>query len=487
MPEHWLSFIVSSYYCLTGGAVRPKALGKKTSFTGHHMILGLLVVAGAENGKSKEQNSPLGKGNFFVDREGNIRVFESAVIRNDVFSTGDLWIGKGAVIEGNASADGDLIMERDSRVAGSIRVKGSVNFKQNALVLGEVEIGGSVYRGNNPPEHLFRRKYPAPQGEDFFASEGSDLEADVSTLLEGRKLKGGVVTVIHEKRSEISYAILRRMSSEGSACMIIGREPPERLQSTRGIRIDDENVIWLTNLVGRRCVNPTHLSSVLNALTRFLDGNRRGLVLLDGVEYLITNNGFDQVLKFINKIEDMIITSGITVLVTVDPRTLDAQNLALIERGAETILSMERQSDEKGLARQELEEMLKEETVRRQQLEDRLDGYLYRIESAISTAQARPPGESRNEAEIKELEGARDTIRTELRTLEQRMEEKERELLETLDRKIGEIREGEGRKDLVATMEEQLRENSELLLKAVLLAERLSTEKLQRSEDSQDD
>lgn len=458
---------------------------KSIRFRGHHPILNLLVVAGADNGKSKEQDGPLGRGNYFVDREGNIRVFESAVIKNDVFSTGDLWIGKAARIEGNASVEGDLIMERDSRVAGSIRVKGSVNFKQNALVQGEVEIGGSVYRGNNPPEHLFRRKYPVPQGEDFISSEGSDLDADVSTLLEGRKLKGGVVTVIHEKRSEISYAILRRMSSEGTACMIIGREPPERLQSTRGIRIDDENVIWLTNLVGRRCVNPTHLSSVLSALTRFLDGNRRGLVLLDGVEYLITNNGFDQVLKFINKIEDMIITSGITVLVTVDPRTLDAQNLALIERGAETILSMERPSDEKGLARQELEEMLKEETVRRQQLEDRLDGYLYRIESAISTAQAGPAGGKRSESEIKELEGARDTIRTELRTLEQRMEEKERELLETLDRKIGEIKEGESRKDLVSTMEEQLRENSELLLKAVLLAEKLSTEKLHRSEGSE--
>ncbi len=442
----------------------------------------VLMVAGS-GGSHSDDAGTLGHGGYFVDREGNIRVFESAVIKSDISSAGDLWVGKGASIEGNAAVEGDLVMESDSRIGGSITVKGSANFKQNSVVGGKVEIGGAVYRGNNPPEHLFRRKYPSSVTDESAQSEPLNIESEMETVLEGRKLKEGAVTIMHEKKAEVSYALVRRASAQGQSCMIIGREPPERLRNVRGIRIDDENVIWLTNLVGRRCVNPTHLSSVLNSLTRFLDANRNGLVLIDGIEYLITNNGFDQVLKFVNKIEDMIKTSSASFLITLDPRTLDAQNLALVERGAETIMSAERARDDKGLLQQEFEERLKEESVRRQQLEDRLDGYLYRIENVISAAQSRPQTEQGiSNEDISELQGARDTIKTELRTLEERIEEKERELLETLDRKIGEIRGDDSRKDLVSSMEEQLRENSELLLKAVLLAEKLSSEKLEKVE-----
>ena len=448
-------------------------------------FLPFMMAAGTNGGKTGEDAETLGRGTYFTDREGNIRVFESAVVRGDVHSTGDLWVGKGALVEGNATVEGDLIMESDSRVSGSITVKGSANFKQNSVVGGKVEISGAVYRGNNPPEHLFRRKY-VDIGEELPAQpQGNFAEREISFILHGRKLQEGCLTIVHEKRAEMSYAIVRQMTNDGLPCMIIGREPPERIHSIRGIRIDDENVIWLTNLVGRRCVNPTHLSSVLNSLTKFLDSNSAGILFIDGIEYLITNNGFDQVLKFMNKIEDMIITSGISFLITIDPRTLDAQNLALIERGAESIISSEKQQEERSTMHAEFEERLKEESVRRQQLEDRLDGYLSRIEGAITAAQSRPPGEgSPGGGDVRDLEGARDTIRSELKTLEQKIEEKEREFIETLDRRIGEIRGDESRKDLVESMEEQLRENSELLLKAVLLAEKLSTEKLQKVENS---
>ncbi len=447
--------------------------------------LSVILAAGTSSDKDGNESEPLGRGGYFTDREGNIRVFEAAVIRSDIHSSGDLWIGRKALIDGNAIVEGDLIMESDSRINGSISVTGSANFKQNSSVGGKVEITGAAYRGNNPPDHLFRRKYPPAEGDEDVSPAKRFTETDVQSLLHGRTLQEGSITIVHEKRAEASYAIVRYTAADGIPCMIIGREPPDRLQSVRGIRVDEENVIWLTNLVGRRCVNPTHLGSVLNALTRFLDSNSKGLVLIDGIEYLITNNGFDQVLKFINKIEDMIITSGIAFLVTLDPRTLDAQHLALIERGAESIITSDRQQEERTPLAQDFEERLKEESLRRQQLEDRLDGYLYRIESAITAAQARPQGERMDaEEDIRELEGARDTIRSELKTLEQRIEEKERELLETLDRKIGEIRGEDSRKDLITSMEEQLRENSELLLKAVLLAEKLSAEKLQKVENA---
>ena len=58
------------------------------------------------------------------------------------------------------------------------------------------------------------------------------------------------------------------------------------------------------------------------------------------------------------------------------------------------------------------------------------------------------------------------------------MRNRETELLRTIDDRLRELTEPEGKQRALNEMEQQLRENSGLLLKAVLLAERLSTEKV---------
>ncbi len=420
----------------------------------------------------------------FTDREGNVSVFASSTIKTSIESKCDVWIGRDAMIDGNVSAGGDLIMETNSKIGGSVRVGGSAQFKDGSAVLGDVNIQGSVYRGNNPPEHIFKHKKTGIRQRDSGSpGELPDIADEVASLISNGKMQPGSVVIIQEKKTDLSYALIRRLSNEGVQCMIIGREPPERVQSVRSIRVNEGDVIWLTTLVGRRCVNPTHLGVVQSSLTKFIDSNRRGIVLVDGLEYLISNNGFEAVLKFINRIEDMIITTGITVVVSVDPRTLDAQHLALIERGSETVYSDSSAEETETVLSTEIEEKLKEEAVRRQQLEDRLDNYISRIENAIvmtkSGNEAVQDGQS---ARLKELEGAREIIRDEMMAAEKNMRNREAELLETIEVRFRELTEPESRRSALNDLERQLRENSGLLLKAVLLAERLSMDKVRAEE-----
>ncbi len=443
-------------------------------------LCGILALAEAGQSPPDKQRDDYPADRVFTDREGNVSIFASSTIKSDIASTADLWIGTDTVIEGNVTVDGDLIMEKSSKINGSCRVRGSANFKDNAAILGEVSIQGSVYRGNNPPEHIFKRVRPAARLKDTGnAGELPDIADEVEALISNGKIQPGSVVIIQEKKTYLSYALIRRLSNEGMKCMIIGREPPERVQSVRFIRINEDDVIWLTTLVGKRCVNPTHLGNVQNSLTRFIDSSRRGIVLIDGLEYLISNNGFDAVLKFINRIEDMIITTGTTVVVSIDPRTLDAQHLALIERGSETVYSDNSNEETGTTLSAEIEERLKEEAVRRQQLEDRLDGYLSRIENAIVSVRTENlvPQEGRL-ARLNDLESAREIIKEEMKTVEENMRDREVELLRTIDVKLRELTEPEGKQHALNELEQQLRENSGLLLKAVLLAERLSMEKV---------
>jgi hypothetical protein len=442
-------------------------------------ILALSETAG--NGEEAERHAAK-TDRFFVDREGNMSIFEASTIEDDVIAKGDLWMGKNSTVSGRVQIEGDLIMEANARILGSAFVKGSAHFKENAVIAGEVNIIGAVYRGNNPPEHMFRNRRRGLHAMKLKSSmETEGVENEIDRLIDSDKLQTGTLVIVQERKTDLSYSLIRRFAATGTPCMIIGREPPERVRSVRMIEIEDEQVLWLTTLVGRRCVNPTHLGSIQNTIGHFIDSSVRGVVLIDGVEYLISNNGFEAVLRFINKIEDMIITTGTTVVVSIDPRTLDAMHLALIERGAETIYRQET-SEQTGGTESEIEERLKEETVRRQQLEDRLDEYLSRIENAIMTVKAGTQISSEgHKLNINELEAAKEAISQEVARLEENLKRRETELISVLEHKIESYGARTERNASVEEMERQLKDNSELLLKAVLLAEKLS---LQRRDGS---
>jgi hypothetical protein len=69
-------------------------------------------------------------------------------------------------------------------------------------------------------------------------------------------------------------------------------------------------------------------------------------MLLDGVEYLISNNGFDAVLRFIRRLVDDFSESGCILLVVISPFTLKQQELKIIEREMEVLKPQEKNNKE---------------------------------------------------------------------------------------------------------------------------------------------
>ncbi|MEM3852380.1 MAG: DUF835 domain-containing protein [Methanomassiliicoccales archaeon] len=377
---------------------------------------------------------------YFQDMEGNIRIFEKAEISEDIHADGDLWIGREAVIRASVYVAGDLIMEMDSRIEGSATVRGSANFKDGSRINGRVQIDGVVYRGNNPPQHMFRRK------QSIDIPEENSYDRKARELIEKGKIGRGTFVTIHEVRPELSYALLRSYVSRGLPCMLIGREPPERVRSARGVALEDDNIIWLTTLVGRRCVNPTHLSSIMASVSRFMETTSDGFLLVDGIEYLITNNGFEQVLKFINRLQDMIASGRIRVVLTLDPRTVDEQSVALIERGASIIEQYDEPDGKMGQTanRHDVSMAVANRSSGEDALGRRLDDFIY-------------------------------TVRDEIEELKRMLEETQEKLFNRLE---GLTQEAGKDEEETAAVEEQLRENAELLLRAVLLTEKLSSERM---------
>jgi archaellum biogenesis ATPase FlaH len=63
----------------------------------------------------------------------------------------------------------------------------------------------------------------------------------------------------------------------------------------------------------------------------------RGAVLLDGIEYLVSNNSFEAVLKFVRRLLDLVSESHYVLLISLSSSTLKEQELKVLERELEVI------------------------------------------------------------------------------------------------------------------------------------------------------
>ncbi|HVO78209.1 MAG TPA: DUF835 domain-containing protein, partial [Methanomassiliicoccales archaeon] len=64
------------------------------------------------------------------------------------------------------------------------------------------------------------------------------------------------------------------------------------------------------------------------------------VVMVDGIEFLIVNNDFEKVLRMIHHVSEATMEYKSRLIVSVDPRTLDLREMALLERNMEVIDAM---------------------------------------------------------------------------------------------------------------------------------------------------
>lgn len=86
--------------------------------------------------------------------------------------------------------------------------------------------------------------------------------------------------------------------------------------------------IWISNVPAENSVRPTDLAILLHKLLSSVDENT--FVIIDGLEYLILNNGFDSVMKFLTSLKDHMISKNAGIVVVVEPKTLDNRQMNLL-------------------------------------------------------------------------------------------------------------------------------------------------------------
>ncbi len=160
------------------------------------------------------------------------------------------------------------------------------------------------------------------------------------------QLMPGTSYLIMEARPYLSYTLFQSVVKGGRSGLIMTRQHPSKL-GEYGLGDITEEIYWMCTTEGEKCVSSTDIGEINRLFKEFAEDNEESVLLLDGFEYLMVNNGFGTVLRLMQKINESVVKNDSILIMPASPHSFSEQELALLCREMfllESPLSYELQS-----------------------------------------------------------------------------------------------------------------------------------------------
>lgn len=153
---------------------------------------------------------------------------------------------------------------------------------------------------------------------------------------EGPELFPGSSYIVEESRPVLCHKMFESYLNKGYSGLNITRTNPGKLR--RKYNMADARLVWLTDResIKEETVEPG-LEMVMYLIEDMLEKNDRSIIVLDDIQYLISNNSFEAVAQFIRRLVDGISESDSILVTSVSPDTLSKQELSILERELELL------------------------------------------------------------------------------------------------------------------------------------------------------
>ena len=226
-----------------------------------------------------------------------------------------------------------------------------------------------VTKGYSSRELQIMSKTIASDARHQIETKISELEADfaqdeIIDLDEGARvdapparkkmesLKPGMSIMFREPRAAKCYQMFEKEIAGGMAGLCVSRSAPREIRDA--YEIGKTQVIWLTNTekvdmnlppsalglatdsgeqgnVNDEHMQPSALPMIYSMILNFLDGNRGGLVLIEGLEYLTSHNTFQSMLAFLQKVNEDVKRTGSRLIVSVNHSAFELKQFSHLE------------------------------------------------------------------------------------------------------------------------------------------------------------
>jgi two-component system cell cycle response regulator len=126
--------------------------------------------------------------------------------------------------------------------------------------------------------------------------------------------------------------IFRKMVQQTKKGICISRMHPKRVADE--FEIEDVPIYWLSSERGdlKNVVAPTFLPQLNTIIIDFIQKNKNGIILLEGIEYLIDQNDFKAILSLVHSLNDYIMNSDAILLIPLDPLILKENEVHILSR-----------------------------------------------------------------------------------------------------------------------------------------------------------
>jgi hypothetical protein len=141
--------------------------------------------------------------------------------------------------------------------------------------------------------------------------------------------------LVEEKRPERSYRLFLGLLANGKHGLIVTRSHPDQLREE--YKIEKTPVLWLAKQPGPSRIEPANLSILQQIVTEFMRNGQNAAVIIDSLEYIMENNPAEDVMMMLYDLRDEIMISDSTLLLSIDPETIDSHYVALLEKEFQTI------------------------------------------------------------------------------------------------------------------------------------------------------
>lgn len=143
-------------------------------------------------------------------------------------------------------------------------------------------------------------------------------------------LEQGYGYVVMDKTQDLGYEIFKEIINHGYNGICLTRDFPQKIQ--KKYSYENTPIIWFSTMNQENAFAPNEMPKIYNKVEDFMKKRENAVILLNGIEYLITHNNFNSILKFLQVVHEQIAMTNSILLLPIDPDTFDKQNLKLIER-----------------------------------------------------------------------------------------------------------------------------------------------------------
>jgi hypothetical protein len=173
-----------------------------------------------------------------------------------------------------------------------------------------------------------------------------------ATPLVSVEVRPHIAYLIREQKPERCYQMFQKEVEMDRPGLVIARTTPFQIREK--YEIGKSQIIWLTMSektdealppsalgmdmegmapygVTDEYMSPSNLAGLFAYLVNFLDGNENAVIVVEGIEYLISHNEFSSVFKFIQTMKEKVEGRAANLFMSLNPSSLEPRQFSLIQ------------------------------------------------------------------------------------------------------------------------------------------------------------